>query len=111
MFARVGIPHCPVCGREVVKQSLTGNCGCYCRAPGGSKLVILAPIIRGRKGTYQAVFEEIRKAGFVRSRVDGKVFNLDDEITWIATRSIISKRLLTVLSFKIRKVKKSESRC
>ena len=81
MFARVGIPHCPVCGREVVKQSSQEIVDSIAGQPDGSKLVILAPIIRGRKGTYQAVFEEIRKAGFVRARVDGKVFNLDDEIT------------------------------
>ena len=81
MFARVGIPHCPVCGREVVKQSSQEIVDAVARLPEGSKLVILAPIIRGRKGTYQAVFEEIRKSGFVRARVDGKVFNLDDEIT------------------------------
>ena len=81
MFARVGIPHCPVCGREVVKQSSQEIVDSIAGQPDGNKLVILAPIIRGRKGTYQAVFEEIRKAGFVRARVDGKVFNLDDEIT------------------------------
>ena len=81
MFARVGIPHCPVCGREVVKQSAQEIVDSIAGLPDSSKLVILAPIIRGRKGTYQAVFEEIRKAGFVRARVDGKVFNLDDEIT------------------------------
>jgi excinuclease ABC subunit A len=81
MFARVGIPHCPVCGREVVKQSSQEIVDAIAGLPDGSKLSILAPIIRGRKGTYQAVFEEIRKAGFVRARVDGKVFNLDDEIT------------------------------
>ena len=81
MFARVGIPHCPVCGREVIKQSAQEIVDSIAGLPDGSKLVILAPIVRGRKGTYQAVFEEIRKAGFVRARVDGKTFNLDDEIT------------------------------
>ncbi|MDP2966361.1 MAG: excinuclease ABC subunit UvrA [Pelolinea sp.] len=81
MFARVGIPHCPVCGKEVVKQSAQEIVDGIAGLPEGSKLAILAPIIRGRKGTYQAVFEEIRKAGFVRARVDGEVFNLDDEIT------------------------------
>ncbi len=81
MFARVGIPHCPVCGREVIKQSAQEIVDSIARLPEGSKLVILAPIVRGRKGTYQAVFEEIRKAGFLRSRVDGKTFNLDDEIS------------------------------
>ncbi|MHC1784709.1 MAG: excinuclease ABC subunit UvrA [Anaerolineaceae bacterium] len=81
LFARIGIPHCPICGREVVKQSAQEIVDLISALPDGSKLLILAPIIRGRKGTYQNVFEEIRKAGFVRVRVDGTVHNLDDEIT------------------------------
>ena len=79
LFARVGIPHCPICGREVVKQSAQEIVEAVERMPAGSRMLILAPVIRGRKGTYQAVFDEIRKAGFVRVRVDGKVFNLDDD--------------------------------
>ena len=81
LFARVGIPHCPVCGREVVRQSAQEIVDNIEGQPSGSRLLILAPIVRGRKGTYQAVFEEIRKAGFIRVRVDGKVYNLDEEIT------------------------------
>ncbi|MEM5776417.1 MAG: excinuclease ABC subunit UvrA, partial [Anaerolineaceae bacterium] len=81
LFARVGIPHCPICGREVVKQSAQEVVEIIDRMPDGSRLLILAPIVRGRKGTYQTVFEEIRKAGFVRVRVDGQVYNLEDEIT------------------------------
>jgi excinuclease ABC subunit A len=79
LFARVGIPHCPVCGREVVKQSAQEIVESVERMTAGNRLLVLAPVIRGRKGTYQAVFDEIRKAGFVRVRVDGKVFNLDDD--------------------------------
>jgi excinuclease ABC subunit A len=81
LFARVGIPHCPVCGREVVRQSAQEIVDNIENLTAGSRLLILAPIVRGRKGTYQAVFEEIRKAGFIRVRVDGKVYNLDEEIT------------------------------
>jgi excinuclease ABC subunit A len=81
LYARTGIPHCPVCGREVVRQSAQEIVETIERMPDGTRLLILAPVIRGRKGTYQAVFEEIRKAGFVRVRVDGKVYNLDEEIT------------------------------
>ncbi len=80
LFARVGVPHCPVCGKEVVKQSAQEIVDIISKLPEGSKLQILAPIIRGRKGTYQAVFDEIRKAGFLRVRADGQVYNLDDEI-------------------------------
>src|SRR5512136_773946 len=79
LFARVGVPHCPVCGREVTKQSAQEIVDALERLPDGTRLLILAPIVRARKGTYQAVLEEIRKAGFVRVRVDGKVYNLDDE--------------------------------
>jgi excinuclease ABC subunit A len=81
LFARVGIPHCPICGREVVRQSAQEIVDIVEGLPGGSRLLILAPVIRGRKGTYQAVFDEIRKAGFVRVRVDGTVMGLDDEIS------------------------------
>jgi excinuclease ABC subunit A len=81
LYARVGIPHCPVCGREVVKQSAQEVVDAIERMPAGSRLLVLAPVIRGRKGTYQAVFEEIRKAGFVRVRVDGTVSSLEDEIS------------------------------
>ncbi|GAB4501778.1 MAG: excinuclease ABC subunit UvrA [Anaerolineales bacterium] len=80
LYARVGIPHCPVCGREVVKQSAQEIVDAVEKLPAGERVLILAPVVRGRKGTYQAVFEEIRKAGFVRARVDGNVVSLDDEI-------------------------------
>jgi len=79
LFARVGIPHCPVCGREVVKQSAQEIVDGLETLPQGTRLVILAPVVRARKGTYQAVFDEVRKAGFVRVRVDGVIYNLDDE--------------------------------
>ncbi len=81
LFARIGIPHCPVCGREVVKQSAQEIVDNLLDLPEGTRLLILGPVVRGRKGTYQAVFDEIRKGGFVRVRVDGTVHSLDDEIT------------------------------
>ncbi len=81
LYARIGIPHCPVCGREVVKQSAQEIVDAIEALPEGTRIMVLAPVVRGRKGTYQAVFEEIRKAGFTRARVDGVPYNLDDEIT------------------------------
>jgi excinuclease ABC subunit A len=81
LFARIGIPHCPICGREVVKQSAQEIVDAVQALPDGTRILVLAPVVRGRKGTYQAVFEEIRKAGFARARVDGTVFNLDEEIS------------------------------
>ena len=80
LFARAGIPHCPVCGREVVKQSAEEIVDKIEKLPDGTRVLILSPLVRARKGTYQAVFEEIRKAGFTRARVDGTVSTLDEEI-------------------------------
>jgi excinuclease ABC subunit A len=80
LFARAGIPHCPVCGREVVKQSAQEIVDNVDKLPEGTRTLLLAPLVRARKGTYTAVFEEIRKAGFARVRVDGTVYSLDEEI-------------------------------
>lgn len=80
LYARIGIPHCPICGREVVKQSAQEIVDAIENLPEGTRIMLLAPVVRGRKGTYQAVFEEVRKAGFTRVRVDGVAYNLDDEI-------------------------------
>lgn len=80
LFARAGIPHCPECGRIVAKQSAQEIVDKIQSLPNGTRILILAPLVRGRKGTYQAVFEEIRKAGFTRARVDGNVHALEDEI-------------------------------
>jgi excinuclease ABC subunit A len=80
LFARAGIPHCPVCGREVARQSAQEIVDAIENLPDGARLLILSPLVRGRKGTHQAVLEEIRKAGFVRARVDGQVHELDEDI-------------------------------
>jgi excinuclease ABC subunit A len=80
LFARVGIPHCPVCGREVTRQSAQEIVDALEELPEDSRLLILSPLIRGRKGTHQAILEEIRKSGFVRVRVDGQVHELDEDI-------------------------------
>ncbi len=80
LFARAGIPHCPICGREVVKQSAQEIVDRVESLPPETRVLVLSPLVRARKGTYQAVFEEIRKAGFARARVDGTVYSLDDEI-------------------------------
>ena len=80
LYARAGIPHCPECGREVAKQSAQEIVDVVASMPEGARLLILSPLVRGRKGTHQTVLEEIRKAGFVRARVDGKVYELDEDI-------------------------------
>jgi excinuclease ABC subunit A len=79
LYARVGIPHCPICGRVVQKQSAQEIVEDIEALPKDSRLQILSPLVRERKGTYQAVFDEIRKAGFVRVRVDGETSPLDEE--------------------------------
>ena len=80
LFARAGIPHCPVCGRQVARQSAQEIVEAVEAMPAGARLLILSPLVRGRKGTHQAVLDEIRKAGFVRGRVDGQVFELDEDV-------------------------------
>ncbi len=80
LYARIGIPHCPECGREVSKQSAQEIVDVVASLPESSRLLILSPLVRGRKGTHQAVLEEIRKTGFVRARVDGVVHELDEDI-------------------------------
>ncbi len=80
LFARAGIPHCPVCGREVVRQSAQEIVDLLEALPHDTRLLVLAPLVRGRKGTHIAVLDEIRKAGFVRARVDGRVYELEEDI-------------------------------
>ncbi len=79
LYARVGIPHCPICGRVVQQQSAQEIVEDIEQLPEDSRVQILSPLVRERKGTYQAVFEEIRKAGFLRVRVDGHTHTLDEE--------------------------------
>lgn len=80
LFARIGIPHCPICGREVGRSSAQEMVDSLKQLEDGTRLMVLAPIVRGRKGTYQAVFDEVRKAGFLRVRVDGELYDIEDEI-------------------------------
>ncbi|MBN1312672.1 MAG: excinuclease ABC subunit UvrA [Anaerolineae bacterium] len=78
-FARVGVPHCPECGREVFRQSAQEIVDAVRALPEGTRIQILAPVIKDRKGHHQRVFEEVRKAGFVRVRVDGVIRDVDEE--------------------------------
>ncbi len=77
LFARIGTPHCHNCGREVNVQTSQQIVDAVLGSPNGSRVMILAPLVRDRKGEHRAVFEDIRKAGFVRVRVDGQIFDLD----------------------------------
>ena len=80
LYARVGIPHCPRCGRRIQRQSAQQIVDAILAMPTGSRVMILAPLVRDRKGHHQGVFDHIRRAGFVRVRVDGQVHDVDDEI-------------------------------
>ncbi len=81
LFARVGRPHCPNCGREISEQSVEEITDSILQLPAGTRLMILAPVVRGRKGEYSALFQDLTRRGFVRVRVDGEVRSLDEEIT------------------------------
>ncbi|NOZ72484.1 MAG: excinuclease ABC subunit UvrA, partial [Chloroflexi bacterium] len=80
LFARVGQPHCPNCGQLISRQSTEQIVDALIEYPEGSRLLILAPLIKDRKGEHKAIFEDIRKAGFVRVRVDGTVYDVNDPI-------------------------------
>jgi excinuclease ABC subunit A len=81
LYARVGTPHCHNCGREINIQTTQQIVDAIFGKPDGSRIMILAPLVRDRKGEHKAVFEDIRKMGFVRVRVDGEICDLDEEIS------------------------------
>jgi len=80
LYARVGVPHCPQCGREVIQQSAQQIVEAIETMPDDQRIQVLAPIIKDRKGHHQRVFEDIRKAGFVRVRVNGELHDVDEDI-------------------------------
>lgn len=81
LFARAGIPHCPVCGRTIERQSPEQIVDALLQLPEGTRFQVLAPIVKGRKGEYQRLLDELRGLGFTRVRVDGEIRSLDEEIT------------------------------
>ncbi|MBN1139815.1 MAG: excinuclease ABC subunit UvrA [Anaerolineae bacterium] len=80
LYARVGVPHCPRCGREVHQQGVSQIVEAIEEMPDGSRILIMAPLIKDRKGEHRKVFEDVRKMGFVRVRVNGEVHDVDEEI-------------------------------
>ena len=81
LYARIGVPHCPVCGREIRQQTVDQMVDKVMELPECTKIQILAPIVRGKKGMHQKEFERARKSGYVRVRVDGNLYELTEEIT------------------------------
>ena len=80
LYARIGIPHCPVCGKEIRQQTIDQIVDKIMELEEGTRIQILAPIVRGRKGEYQREFQNARKSGYVRVRVDGIIYDLSEEI-------------------------------
>ena len=81
LYARVGIPHCPVCGKVISKQTVDQMADQIMALPERTKIQLLAPVVRGRKGTHQKLFEQARRSGYVRVQVDGSVYELTENIT------------------------------
>ncbi|MGN1092419.1 MAG: excinuclease ABC subunit UvrA, partial [Monoglobaceae bacterium] len=79
LFANIGIPHCPKCGKEISPQSIDQIIDAILELPTGTKIQIMSPVVRGRKGEYVKTFDDARKKGFVRVRVDGEMYELSGE--------------------------------
>ncbi len=99
LFARVGHPHCSQCGREITVQTVQQIVDAIQNIPSGSKIMILAPLVKDRKGESQAVFNDLRKSGYARVRVDQKIYELTDEIQLAKTQKhtieVIVDRVVT----------------
>ena len=81
LYARIGIPHCPKCGKEIKKQTVDQMVDHIMELPEGTRIQLLAPVVRGKKGRHEKLFERAKKSGYVRVRVDGNLYELSEEIT------------------------------
>ncbi len=81
LYARVGIPHCPECGKVIERQTADQMADAILSLPQGSKIQLLAPVVRGKKGRHEKVLEQAKKSGFVRARVDGSIYDLSEDIS------------------------------
>ena len=79
LFARIGTPHCPQCGDEIKPQSIDEIVDKILKLPEGTKIQIIAPVVRGKKGEYSSLLNDLKQEGFIRTRVDGQVYNLDED--------------------------------
>ena len=80
LYARIGVPHCPVCGREIARQTVDDVCDSVMELDEGTKIQLMAPIAMGKKGEFVKEFDGIRKSGFARVRVDGIIYDLSEKI-------------------------------
>ena len=81
LYARIGVPHCPICGRVISQQTVDQMVDAILALPKGTKFQVLAPVVRGRKGTQQKELEAARRGGYARVRIDGNLYDLDEEIS------------------------------
>jgi excinuclease ABC subunit A len=81
LYARIGIPHCPECGKEISRQSVDQMVDQIMALPEGTRIQVLAPVVRGKKGTHAKLLEQAKKSGYVRVRIDGNLYELTEEIT------------------------------
>lgn len=81
LYARIGIPHCPVCGKEISKQTVDQMVDAILKLEEGTKIQLLAPVVRGKKGRHEKVLERAARSGYVRARIDGNLYELSEEIT------------------------------
>jgi excinuclease ABC subunit A len=86
LYARIGVPHCPRCGRPITQQSVQQMASTLLALPDNTRVLLLAPVIRDRKGEHQGIFDEIRRQGFVRVRVDGEVRDVDETFELAKTK-------------------------
>jgi len=80
LYARIGIPHCPVCGKEIRRQNIDGILDSIMKFPIGTRFMVLAPIVRSKKGRHEKIFEDAKKSGYVRVRVNGEMRDLSEDI-------------------------------
>ena len=80
LYARIGIPHCPNCGKEIKKQTVDQMVDQIMKLPERTRIQLLAPVVRGRKGEHQKLFEQAKRSGYVRVQVDGNTYELTEEI-------------------------------
>ncbi len=97
LYARIGVPHCPVCGRVISQQTVDEMVDAVLKLEEGTKFQVLAPVVRQRKGTQQKELDAARRAGYARVKIDGNLYDLDEEISWKRTSSIPWKSWWTAL--------------
>ena len=80
LYARIGVPYCPNCGRKIEKQTIDQIVDTIMSLPEGTKIQVLAPVVRGKKGEYTKLLEGFQKEGFIRVRIDGELYEISDDI-------------------------------